>query len=99
MVLVDCIPLFMLSEENHNTYKEIKGHRSICYTVRNETKLLFFYVIEESAVGGVLAKSEQLHQLKHENHDLNTLIVKMKAMKTWRQNHESVNYLKLVGGH
>lgn len=44
----------------------------------------------------MLSKSEMLHELKHENHVLNTLIVKMKAMKTWRQNHESVNYLKKV---
>ena len=54
------------------------------------------YLTDESGRGKTLAKSEMLRELKNENHLLNTLILKMKAMKTWRQNHDSVNFVKQV---
>ncbi|KAL4226305.1 hypothetical protein ACF0H5_014288 [Mactra antiquata] len=50
----------------------------------------------DTIADATLSKSETLRELKHENHVLNTLILKMKAMKTWRQNHDSVNFVKSI---
>ncbi|XP_076468617.1 uncharacterized protein LOC143299362 isoform X2 [Babylonia areolata] len=43
-----------------------------------------------------LARAEQLRQLQHENHQLNTVIIKMKAMHAWRRNHLTNNFLKTI---
>ncbi|KAL8592207.1 hypothetical protein ACOMHN_030882 [Nucella lapillus] len=41
-----------------------------------------------------LARAEQLRQLQHDNYQLNTVIIKMKAMHAWRRNHVASNFLK-----
>ena len=43
-----------------------------------------------------LARAEQLRKLQHENHQLNTVMIKMKAMHAWRRNHLTNNFLKTV---
>lgn len=41
-------------------------------------------------------QAEQLRALQQENHQLTKLIIKLKAMHTWRSNHLTNNYLKTV---
>ncbi|XP_048257717.1 uncharacterized protein LOC124151794 isoform X2 [Haliotis rufescens] len=44
-----------------------------------------------------LSQSEKLRSLQHENHTLNNLVLKMKTMTSWRQNHSTNNFLKTIG--
>ncbi|XP_021364139.1 uncharacterized protein LOC110457263 isoform X2 [Mizuhopecten yessoensis] len=43
-----------------------------------------------------LAKSEQIRELKNENHNLNVLVLKIKAMNNWRQNHTNLRFVKTI---
>nr|KAG5699494.1 hypothetical protein BaRGS_020053 [Batillaria attramentaria] len=43
-----------------------------------------------------LSRAEQLRALQQENHQLSTLIIKMKAMHAWRNNHLTNNHLKTI---
>lgn len=42
-------------------------------------------------------RAEKLRDLQQENHQLSTLLLKVKAMNSWRRNHLTDNYLKTVG--
>ncbi|KAJ8301243.1 hypothetical protein KUTeg_020230 [Tegillarca granosa] len=42
------------------------------------------------------ARTEQLRDLQHENHSLNILVLKMKAMNNWTQNHNNVKHKKIL---
>ncbi|XP_070191909.1 uncharacterized protein [Littorina saxatilis] len=44
-----------------------------------------------------LARAEQLRSLQHENYQLSSLVIKMKAMQSWRRNHLTNNFLKTIG--
>ena len=41
-------------------------------------------------------RAQQLRSLQHENHQLNTIIIKMKAMHAWRRDHLTNKFLRTV---
>jgi hypothetical protein len=43
-----------------------------------------------------LKRAEQMRALQNQNHQLQTIIIKMRAMHGWRQTHMTNNYLKVV---
>ncbi|XP_053377209.1 uncharacterized protein LOC123529723 isoform X3 [Mercenaria mercenaria] len=84
------------NELHDDVFEKIGESRREAFKNMSTVREKFGSTQEESAADRTLAKSETLRELKHENHVLNTLILKMKAMKTWRQNHDSVNFVKSI---
>ena len=62
----------------------------------NFSILYNIYLADDGSLNQTLAKSEQLRELRQENYNLSTLFLKLKAMKVWRQNHDTANYSKTV---
>ncbi|XP_052781335.1 uncharacterized protein LOC128217918 isoform X2 [Mya arenaria] len=81
-------------ELNDDVYEKISDTRREAFKAMSMVREKFGSSIEDSGAGNALSKSETLRELQHENHVLNSLLLKMKAMKTWRQNHNLVNNLK-----
>ncbi|XP_041348511.1 uncharacterized protein LOC121368057 isoform X2 [Gigantopelta aegis] len=44
-----------------------------------------------------LGHTDQMRNLQHENHNLSSLVLKMKAMNRWRQNHYTNNFHRKIG--
>ncbi|KAK6176827.1 hypothetical protein SNE40_015054 [Patella caerulea] len=77
----------------HELISETRGD-SIARIGKLKTK--FGAESKEDTLQVHLKRAEQLRELQHENHLLNTLVLKMKTMTLWRQNHSSNNFVKAV---
>lgn len=84
------------NELHDDVFEKIGESRREAFMSMSSVRQKFGGSGEDSAADRTLAKSQKLQELKHENFVLNTLILKMKAMKTWRQNHDSVNFVKSI---
>ena len=68
----------------------------LALSLHNVIHLFFCIKDDDGSLNQTLAKSEQLRELRQENYNLSTLFLKLKAMKVWRQNHDTANYSKTV---
>ena len=60
------------------------------------THVLLIHDTDDQGLQSNLSRAEQIRRLQNENHHLNQLILKMKAMNSWRQNVKTHNFLKTV---
>ncbi|XP_064633719.1 uncharacterized protein LOC135491668 [Lineus longissimus] len=51
---------------------------------------------DDEVTARLLSMSEQIRETKHENYTLGKLMLKMKSMTNWRQNHMQENFFKQV---
>ncbi|KAH3820990.1 hypothetical protein DPMN_122743, partial [Dreissena polymorpha] len=81
------------NELHDDVFEKVSETRREALKAMSTVREKFGSTIDEGQAGEMMSKSEKLRELQHENHVLSTLILKMKAMKTWRQNHDSVQHV------
>ncbi|XP_012939634.1 uncharacterized protein LOC101845475 [Aplysia californica] len=77
-----------------DVFEKINETRREAASAMSKLQQKFRGVSNDEELQANLSRAEQIRSLQNENHHLNQLILKMKAMNSWRQNVKTHNFLK-----
>ncbi|XP_064604712.1 uncharacterized protein LOC135469969 isoform X2 [Liolophura sinensis] len=81
----------------NDTREKIAETRSEAVEALTKLNQKFDIKSDNTSLVSNLAKADHMRNVQRENHHLNVLILKMKTMNSWRQNHSQVNFTTTIG--